>query len=201
MADKPLDQEPELTETEEETAFMGFVSQGGLAGRVRKLLVAKLAGVLHRQNPMITVWTKEDLLEDISTSAPRDTDFSEVYNLDFKSGSSGDRYNFTDDYTFFELFLMDYYSFSGVAGAQINPITPASYGLIPSSKLANSSQSDPVFIPITNFVNFAIYKESDTSFRIAEGAADEEISNYDSIQGIYLCRIVGWKMTVRPTTL
>lgn len=201
MPDKPLDQEQDLARGEEETAYMGFVSQGGLAGRVRKLLVSKFAGVLHRRNPMISVWEPTTLFEEISTSAPRDGDFSEVYNLDFKSGNSGNRHNFTEDYAFFEIFAMD------PGSQEPTPVTPGSLGLFSSYRLVNSSASDPLIIyayqsGLSNYAssNLAIYKESGTSFRMGQGGQNEALNGYSDTT-LYLCRIVGWKMTVRPTTL
>ena len=181
MSDKPLDQEQDLARGEENTAYMGFVSQGGLAGRVRKLLIEKFAEVLHRRNPMAVVWEDTPLFDD---DARGDTTISDntVYHLDFKSGNSGPRHDFTDDYTHF-LFV-------------IGSAREASV-FLPAPLLLNSSTTSPVPLDAlelaSNSLNgneISIAKESDTSFRVAGSASQKCLS-----------QIIGYKMVIKPQSL
>ena len=188
MADRPLSQEPNLARGEEPTAFMGFISEGGLAGRVRKLLIAKFAEVLHRRNPLVLVQEPTTIFE--SSTGVRDSDFSETYNLDFKSGSSGPRHNFTDNYSFFEL----YFQRSTSGSAANNRDDPT---LITSVSVNSATQSDSLQIFNTGVGANRFAKNSDTSFKLA----GINISNGSVISSALLTKIVGIKLTSTPSSL
>ena len=193
MADKPLSQEPDLARGEEETAFMGFVSQGGLAGRVRKLLIAKFAEVLHRRNPHVLVQEPVTIFE--SSTGVLDSDFSQTYNLDYKSGSSGPRHNFTNGYSFFEFYFQRNRNTAFINNGQAPE-------LISASAVLNATESDS--LQLLNFGrgdNVAYLnrfaKNTDTSFKLAG------ISTFDrgAVNSGLLTKIVGIKLTSTPSSL
>ena len=198
--DTPLWEEDELEKDKWSSALLGFVNEPGAAGRTRKGAIALLAEMLHAVNALEVAWEPTTLFEDITSSAPEDSDLSETFNLDFKSGNSGPRHNFTDGYTFFELYL-------GEGSIPDSDLDLGSVEVI-APRLLNSSPSTPAVIALglTRFSgssytkqNFVFAKASDTSFRIGTRTSNYVSSSGDNI--FILARIVGWKMTIRPSSL
>ena len=208
MANKPLYEEPELSDDELTDAIVGFIHNSTRTGRPRKRSIARLAEALHAVNALEVVWEKETLFEDLTNNSPRDGDFSEIYNLDFRSGNSGPRHNFTNGYTHFELFVSYNYRYqNGSASTGIG--TPKSLGIFPISELLDATQTNPFEISLgldssstgssryTNVKGLVLAKENDTSFRMGGNAGG---STYSSAQA-FLHRIVGWKQIIRPSSL
>ena len=147
---------------------------------------------------------KTTLFEDLTLNAPRDGDFSELYNLDFKSGNSGPRHNFTNGYTHFEVLVS--YSYSSHGGGTTRVGTPKSLGIFPISELLDATQTAPCEISLglnrtqhgsssgSSVQGLALAKESDTSFRIGGNSSG---TAYNSAY-VFIHRIVGWKQTLRP---
>lgn len=203
--DTPLWETDELEKEKWATALLAFVNEPGAQGRTRKGAIALLQEMLQEVNPLEVAWEKTTLFEDLTNNAPRDGDFSEIYNLDFRSGNSGPRHNFTNGYTHFELFVSYNYRYqNGSASTGIG--TPKSLGIFPISELLDATQTNPFEISLgldssstgssryTNVQGLALAKENDTSFRMGGNAGG---STYSSAQA-FLHRIVGWKQTLRP---
>ena len=166
MADVPLKDKSTLSETEEATTIVGAVEDETTSSEGRKQTFAQRMESLHRQNTMKLVWEKVTLFSDRAVTADTTT------NLNFKSGNSGPRHNFTDDYVFFGYF---------------NPDNNHKF-LNAAPDILESSLSEPIRFFGTNTTDdFA--KISDTSFQLG--------SSYSS--GGFT--IVGYKLMIMPTTL
>lgn len=202
--DTPLWEADELEKEKWATALLAFVNEPGAEGRTRKGAIALLQKMLQAVNPLEVAWEKTTLFEDLTANAPRDGDFSEHYNLDFRSGNSGPRHNFTDGYTHFELLVS--YSYSSHGGGTTRVGTPKSLGIFPISELLDATQTAPFEISLglnrtqhgssnsSSVQGLALAKESDTSFRIGGNSSGTAYST----TYVFLHRIVGWKQTLRP---
>ena len=204
MADRPLKDEETLAESEESTALLGAVSDATPAGEVRNQTIAQRAESLHRQNPMEVMWEPTTLFEDLTSDAPLDNDFSETYNLDFKSGNSGPRRDFSDGYAFFEIYFA--HKFRSTSSNDFDSIDLDSKEFN-AHRMLNSTEDAPLVV--FTYGQFAgsglsrylllFTRNSDTSFKIATRQIDE--SPDSSSTNMYINRIVGWKMVIRPSSM
>ena len=210
MADVELKDRESLRQSEESTAIYAVVSDETNNGEARKQTIAAAAEAQHRENPMVAVWERTTLFDgDATPETNSDTDgFSDtVHNLDYKSGSSGPRHDFTDGYQFFVFY------FNSSASQDAGDKKWAPFSQVASILLINSSESTPIITgsiidslggsasPRSNGVAFA--KNNDTSFKIVsynQSSTDNDPTIY-SDSTLHLSKIEGLKLAYQPESI
>lgn len=169
MADIKLKDRSTLRRSEYTTAIMAAASDDTNAGETRKFTMAELAEILAVVAPVTPTWERMTLFDGDATGekGSGDTSFGPTaHNLDFKSGSSGPKHDFTDGYQFFVIK-------AGVTGAPSDDdrfLSPQFF--IPSILVTGSTETNPVSVWTNNntYVSILYFtKLSDTSFKVAAG--------------------------------
>ena len=208
MADIKLKDREALRQSEEGTAILAAVSNETNTGETRKVTIPGMAEAQHRENPLVATWEKTTLFEPAAANQPdiisSSTDVlnTPVYNLDYKTGMSGPKHDFTEGYTFFVI---------SAKGSSSSAEDLPSGLIIPSITLLNSNETTPFSIPMPLSVRYsnnstsysyglAFANVSDTSFRIGliNTSGSRSTRNDDTPQ---LTKIEGLKLIYRPESI
>ena len=177
--------QPELTQTEEEEGLIPISSAPDPSGRWRWKTIKGFAESLFRRNPQVVVWEKTTLF-DGDAQGNQGIENNTIYNLDFESGNSGPRHDFTDAYTHFLIKI-------GWNTLFFSPFLPA-------PALLESSTSDPLWLSVISAggvsgIPAGIAKVSDTSFRVGLNTPVNTGTN------TIVSKIIGYKMVIKPKSL
>ena len=219
MADTKLKDRQDLADSERSTALLALVSDATNAGVTRKYTIAQLAEALHAVNELEVVWEETTLIEadidadptnaifhsgavsetatvgsstDQANYPAQQISYYQDVNLDFKAGNSGPRHNFTDNYESFEIVVAGTQASSGDTRIEANTFGRHS---INGYILLNSTAKKPIIIHKSGAREgtLILKRQTDTSFRMgAIGTPSNPLG---------LVRIIGWKQTIRPSSL
>ena len=197
-----------LRQSEYATAIMAAVSDDTNAGETRKFTIAELAEISAIVAPATPTWERTTLFDGDATGEKGSSDTSfgpTAHNLDFKSGSSGPRHDFTDGYQFF---VIKTTLRSGTLSDIQKLLIPQF--LIPSILITDSAETNPVSLWVNNntYVSILYFiKSGNTSFKIAGGDIDgfQETSGRTGgvtyAGSVRMIKIEGLKMVIQPSSL
>lgn len=99
---RPLKDEPILSDSEFEDAILGAISDGTAQGRARQLGIALLHQALQEVNPLQLVTESTTLYKRTTQTDLPNSSLTTAINLDIKQGTT--RHNFNDGYFAFTFF-------------------------------------------------------------------------------------------------
>ena len=199
MADIKLRDRDTLRDAERSTALIALVSDDTNAGVTRKYTLAELQAALNAINPPEFEWERTTIFTGNAEGEEGNSDLTfsnTVYNLDFKTGNTGPRHDFTDGYTHFNMGFV-----SQGADPNNSDRTWSNTITIPSILLLEATESAPVVIPSPTGTSnssrgFALAKNSDTSFKVVlTWIATNHVETLTTIN-FHLTKIEGLKLTI-----
>ena len=211
MADIKLKDREALRQSEEGTAILAAVANETNTGVARKVTIPGMAEAQHRENPLVAVWERVTLFDGDATPEATNSDFSSTtHNLDYKSGNSGPRHNFTDGYQEF-VFRFNY----GSGAPDATDKKWAAFYRAPSIFIIDATETEPFVIDIGDSIGYssgavslyirgvAFAKNTDTRFKIAKvqfrSATNDPTISDDST--LHLSKIEGLKLAYRPESI
>ena len=208
MADIKLKDREALRQSEEGTAILATVSNETNTGLARKVTIPGMAEAQHRENPLVAVWERVTLFDGDATPEATNSDFSSTtHNLDYKSGNSGPRHNFTDGYREF-VFRFNY----GSGAPDATDKKWAAFYRAPSIFIIDATETEPFVIDIGYRIvggsslyiqGVAFAKNTDTRFKIAkvQFRSDTNDPTISDDSTLHLSKIEGLKLTYQPESI
>ena len=180
---RPLKDEPILSESEFEEAILGAISDMTSQGRARKLGIALLSQALHAVNPLQVEYEDEVLYERQTLDELPFTSSTTPIQLDIKTGRT--RHNFNDGYFGFTFF----YRNNRLTTTNPDRFYYQQQQFITKSQLFDT-QGNPASTIFLSGISRFVWKASDTSFFVYAGSAAKT----------HLYKVVGHKIVIRLKT-
>lgn len=205
MADIKLRDRDTLRDAERSTALIALVSDDTNAGVTRKYTLAELNEALADISTPRFTWEKTTIFsgdaEPEEGNAER-TFSTTVHNLDFKSGGSGPRHDFTEDYIFFNIGVVKFARNATSVDSQDRTWSPINS--FPAISLLDATETSPLVFPptIPTFnenqptYSIALAKITDTSFKVVGIQTDHQGVNTVTVPSIHISKIEGLKLTI-----